>query len=134
MPAQRKVFRIEENWHANIRSEMPAVSVDNDEAAQRHHELTEMMAMRALLNSRTQANLRSSREKSRAAREVADQSPIGQAHELKGELDLIHEAIRRTKQDIGGFKGDDFLGQQIAHVSQELDAVTACTEQATQKS
>jgi len=52
MPAQRKVFRIEENLHAHVRGEMPVVSVD-DEAAQRHHELmTEMMAMRALLNTR----------------------------------------------------------------------------------
>ena len=52
MPAQRKVFRIEENLHADICGEMPAVSAD-DEAAQRHHELmTEIMTMRALLNTR----------------------------------------------------------------------------------
>ena len=133
MPAQRKVFRIEENLHATIRGEMPVVLVD-DEAAQRHHELmTEMMAMRALLNSRTQSNSRSSREKSRPARDETGQTQIGQAHELKGELDLIHEAIRRTKHDIDGLESNDFFGPQMAHVGQELDAVVAGTEQATQK-
>ncbi len=137
MPAQRKIFRIEENLHADIRGEMPVVAVD-DEAAQRHHELmTEMIAMRALLSARTppsrESSRKSSRETSGNARDEVGQTQIGQAQELKGELDLIHEAIRRTKQDIGGFEGSDFFGPQMARVGQELDAVVTGTEQATEK-
>jgi chemotaxis protein CheZ len=133
MPEQRKVFRIEENLHASIRGETPVVSAD-DEAAQRHHELmTEMMAMRALLNKRSSLHPESSRETRGIARDNIGQSQISQAHELKGELDLIHEAIRRTKQDIGGFDGSDFFGPQMARVGRELDAVVSGTEQATEK-
>ena len=137
MPAQRKVFRIEENLHASIRGEMPVASA-GDEAAQRHHELmTEMVAMRALLNTRTppgrEVRRESGRETSTPARDKIGQTQIGQAHELKGELDLIHEAIRRTKQDIGGFEGNDFFGPPMARVGRELDAVVTGTEQATEK-
>jgi chemotaxis protein CheZ len=133
MPAQRKVFRIEENLHASIRGETPVVSAD-DEAAQRHHELmTEIMAMRALLNARSSPRPASARETRRIAHDNIGQSQISQAHELKGELDLIHEAIRRTKQDIGGFEGSDFFGPQMARVGRELDAVVSGTEQATEK-
>jgi chemotaxis protein CheZ len=137
MPAQRKVFRIEENLHADVRGEMPVVSVD-DEAAQRHHELmTEMMAMRALLNTRPPQSREERREPTQVtrgtARDEIGRTQIGQAYELKGELDLIHEAIRRTKQDIGGFEGSDFFGPQMARVGQELDAVVVGTEQATEK-
>src|SRR5262249_40264777 len=46
--------------------------------------------------------------------------------------DLIHEAIRRTKQDIGGLEVNAFIGPQMARVGRELDAVIAGTEQATQ--
>src|SRR5262249_23335817 len=46
--------------------------------------------------------------------------------------DLIHEAIRRTKQDIGGLEVNAFIGPQMAPVGRELDAVIAGTEQATQ--
>src|SRR5262249_36342270 len=46
--------------------------------------------------------------------------------------DLIHEAIRRTKQDIGGLEVNAFIGPQMAPVGRELDALIAGTEQATQ--
>ena len=153
MPAQRKVFRIEENLPADICGAMPAVAAD-DEAALRHHELmTEIMMLRALLNPRTPANRVPNREtqqefkqdsKQESSREsiretggdVHEQighAQIGQAYELKGELDLIHEAIRRTREDIGGLEVGTFIGPKMARVGQELDAVIDGTEQATQK-
>jgi chemotaxis protein CheZ len=132
MPAQRKVFRIEENVHADIRGEISAVSAD-DEAAQRHHELmTEIMTLRAVLNTRLSPSQDSSQESSREPSGNAHDQ-ISQAHELKVELDLIHEAIRRTKHDIGGFEVGSFFGPQMARVGQELDAVITGTEQATQR-
>ena len=127
MPAQRKVFRIEESVlagvHANVH-DLPPVATPDNEAALRHHEvMTELLALRALLNVRAQAGRETTAN-------VHD--PVAQAHELKSELDLIHEAIRQTKQDIGGLETGAFLGPQMARVGRELDAVIAGTEQATQ--
>ena len=123
MPAQRKIFRIEESAQFDARGAIPAAAAD-DEAQLRHHELmTELMAVRALLDQHAQLR----REPSESGREA-----IAQAHELKSELDLIHEAIRRTKQDIGGFETGGYFGPQMARVGRELDAVISGTEQATQ--
>jgi chemotaxis protein CheZ len=152
MAAQRKVFRIEENLPAEIYGALPAVATDG-EAAQRHHELmTEIMMLRALLNPRAppiqEIKQESKQELERETKQVSKQKPspetiretgtlvheqIGQAYEFKGELDLIREAIRRTKQDIGGLEVGTFIGPQMARVGQELDAVIDGTEQATQK-
>jgi len=123
MAAQRKIFRIEESAQFGPRGAVPATPAD-DEAALRHHELmTELMALRALLDQQTQP---------RRATSETGRTEIILAHELKSELDLIHEAIRRTKQDIGGLETGVFLGPQMARVGRELDAVIAGTEQATQ--
>jgi chemotaxis protein CheZ len=123
MAAQRKVFHIEESAHADVRSAIGAATPD-DEAALRHHELmTEVAALRALLNSRTQT----SRETFETGR-----AQIVKAYELKHELDLIYEAIRRTKQEMGRHDANAVIGPQMARVGRELDAVVAGTEQATE--
>src|SRR5262249_30089513 len=123
MAAPRKIFRIEESGHIIARGAASTPPVD-DEAALRHHEvMTALTVLPALIEQRTQLTpetIASGREQ------------IAQAHELKIELDLIHEAIRRTKQDIGGLEVNAFIGPQMARVGRELDAVIAGTEQATQ--
>ena len=123
MPVQRKIFRIEESVHADACGGISAAVVD-DEATLRHHELmTELKALRALLDPRAQVNCEMAK---------TCQVQICEAPEFKQELDLIYEAIRRIKQDMGGLEANTFIGPRMAHVGRELDAVIAGTEQATQ--
>jgi len=74
-------------------------------------------------------------------REVADaqalletyRAQIEQCAKLKVELDLIHDAINRTKREIATLHGKSFDGQEMAKVNGELGAVVGGTEQATQQ-
>jgi chemotaxis protein CheZ len=75
------------------------------------------------------------------ARETADaqalletyRAQIEQCEKLKVELDLIHDAINRTKREIATLHGKSFDGQEMAKVNGELGAVVGGTEQATQQ-
>lgn len=58
---------------------------------------------------------------------------IEQCEKLKVELDLIHDAIDRTKREIAVLHGKSFDGQEMAKVNGELGAVVGGTEQATQQ-
>jgi chemotaxis protein CheZ len=58
---------------------------------------------------------------------------IEQCEKLKVELDLIHDAIGRTKREIAVLHGKSFDGQEMAKVNGELGAVVGGTEQATQQ-
>src|SRR6185312_2089157 len=49
------------------------------------------------------------------------------------ELDLIHDAINRTKREIAVLHGKSFDGNEMAKVTGELGAVVGGTEQATQQ-
>ena len=74
-------------------------------------------------------------------REVADaqalletyRAQIEQCEKLKVELDLIHDAINRTKREIAILHGKSFDGEEMAKVNGELGAVVGGTEQATQQ-
>lgn len=123
MPAPRKIFRIEEREPVAARTALPTLVPDDDAAARHREVMTELIALRALLDQRAQT----SHETAEASRHQIDQ-----AHELKRELDLIHETIRRTKRDVGGLEAGAFIGPQMARVGRELDAVIIGTEQATQ--
>jgi chemotaxis protein CheZ len=50
---------------------------------------------------------------------------IEQCEKLKVELDLIHDAINRTKREIAVLHGKSFNGQEMAKVNGELGAVSA---------
>jgi chemotaxis protein CheZ len=75
------------------------------------------------------------------AREVSDaqalletyRAQIEQCEKLKVELDLIHDAISRTKHEIAVLHGKSFNGNEMAKVTGELGAVVGGTEQATQQ-
>ena len=58
---------------------------------------------------------------------------IEQCEKLKVELDLIHDAINRTKREIAVLHGKSFDGEEMAKVNGELGAVVGGTEQATQQ-
>ena len=76
-----------------------------------------------------------------AAREVAEaralletyRAQIEQCEKLKVELDLIHDAIDRTKGEIATLHAKSFDGEEMAKVNGELGAVVGGTEQATQQ-
>src|SRR5206468_10593458 len=58
---------------------------------------------------------------------------IEQCAKLKVELDLICDAINRTKREIAVLHGTSFNGEEMAKVNGELGAVVGGTEQATQQ-
>ena len=58
---------------------------------------------------------------------------IEQCEKLKVELDLIHDAISRTKHEIAVLHGNSFNGDEMSKVTGELGAVVGGTEQATQQ-
>ena len=58
---------------------------------------------------------------------------IEQCEKLKIELDLIHDAITRTKQEIAVLHGKSFDGDEMARVNGELGAGVGGTEEATQQ-
>ena len=58
---------------------------------------------------------------------------IEQCEKLKIELDLIYDAINRTKREIAVLHGKSFSGEEMARVNGELGAVVGGTEEATQQ-
>lgn len=76
-----------------------------------------------------------------ASREMAEaqalletyRAQIEQCEKLKVELDLIHDAISRTKREIAAIHGKSFDGNEMAKINGELGAVANGTEQATQQ-
>jgi chemotaxis protein CheZ len=137
MPLQRKVFHIEQNGHEIVAEpdaeglaaasdpmadSMPSPRPDLN-AVQRHHELiTEIKALRALVEPREEAQ------------RILDtyQAQLAEMQKLKGELVVIHNAISRTKQEIATLHVTGFHGESMSRMTHELDAVVAGTEQATQ--
>jgi chemotaxis protein CheZ len=130
MPAQRKIFRIEQmSGDGSIEQsiEMPVDVIESgarsDTATQRHQEMMlEIRALRALIMP------------SDDAQRVLDtyQTQLAEMQKLKGELVIIHNAISRTKQEIATLHLTGFRGQQMSRMTHELDAVVNGTEQATQ--
>jgi chemotaxis protein CheZ len=137
MPVHRRRFRIEETFAGN----MPMASPDDGDIDPMHGEImTELRAIRAQM-----AGIRLG-----AATETADTSmtrasaetgalietyraQIEQCEKLKVELDLIHDAISRTKREIAVLHGTSFNGEEMARVNGELGAVVGGTEEATQQ-
>ncbi len=117
MPAQRKVFRIEELLHGG-RDRAAA-----GESAPSHGELLrEIKSLREALLTQTGAN---------AAPAPIPAAPLGEARKLKIELDVIGEAIRQTRTEISTLQDQGFDGARVARVAHELSAVVSGTEQAT---
>lgn len=117
MPAQRKVFRIEELLHGG------RDSAAGGESASSHGELLrEIKSLREALLAQTGAN---------AAPAPMPAAPLGEARKLKIELDVIGEAIRQTRTEISTLQDQGFDGARVARVAHELSAVVSGTEQAT---
>jgi chemotaxis protein CheZ len=147
MPVHRKRFRIEEA----IGADMPAVQeVGGGDIGPMHREImAELRAIRVQMGSaghRGESAPMAGSGKSataatleetalREARVLLDtyRAQIEQCEKLKVELDLIHDAINRTKREIAVLHGSSFNGEEMAKVNGELGAVVGGTEQATQQ-
>jgi chemotaxis protein CheZ len=136
MPVHRKRFRIEESFFGAA----PDSADIGEDAIPMHREImSELRAIREQMASPNRG----------AAAGAVDPTPqlasdaqillqtyraqIEQCEKLKVELDLIHDAINRTKQEIAMLHGKSFDGAEMAKMTGELGAVVGGTEQATQQ-
>ena len=135
MPIHRKRFRAE----TAINGEMPMPEIVESDAGPMHREImSELRAIRAQMASAPNGAASTGET---VAGEVAEaqalletyRAQIEQCEKLKVELDLIHDAISRTKREIAVLHGKSFDGQEMAKVNGELGAVVGGTEQATQQ-
>jgi chemotaxis protein CheZ len=137
MPVHRKRFRIEEAFGTGDTA-MPVLP--EGEIGPLHREImNELRAIRVQM-AEGRGVPASSIQRS-VAREV-DAAPalletyraqIEQCEKLKVELDLICDAINRTKREIAVLHGTSFNGEEMAKVNGELGAVVGGTEHATQQ-
>src|SRR5258708_23868992 len=134
MPIHRQRVRIEEAFTGDMA--MPAV--DGGIGPMHQEIMTELRAIRAQMGSpghlAATAGIGAS-----VSREVADahrlletyRAQIEQCEKLKVELDLIHDAINRTKREIAVLHGKSFDGNEMAKVNAELVAAAARPQQIT---
>lgn len=120
MAIQRKIFRIEQ-----LNGDEPAqdVSADTAESALRHVEImTALNELRAMFGSNVARSERTA--------EGFD-PPTDDSATLKAELDIIDEAIKRTRQELVKLRDGAYEGPTVARAANELDAVVIGTESAT---
>jgi chemotaxis protein CheZ len=135
MPIHRRRFRVEQA----VIGEMPIPVVADDDTGPMHREImSELRAIRSQMaapsssaTTEAEANLPSTVAEAQALLETY-RAQIEQCEKLKVELDLIHDAIDRTKQEIAVLHGTSFSGEEMARVNGELGAVVGGTEEATQ--
>jgi chemotaxis protein CheZ len=139
MSVSRKRFRVEQAIVGDMPMSMPDVA--EGDAGPMHREImAELRAIRAQMAAPARSGAPETTEAA-IAREVAEsqalletyRAQIEQCEKLKVELDLIHDAISRTKREIAVLHGRSFDGEEMAKVNGELGAVVGGTEQATQQ-
>jgi chemotaxis protein CheZ len=139
MPIHRRRFRIEEAFVG----EMPILpEVEGAEVGPMHREImSELRAIRAQMGTTPVHSATAGAIDEAASRETAEahalletyRAQIEQCEKLKVELDLIYDAISRTKREIAVLHGNSFNGEEMAKVNGELGAVVGGTEEATQQ-
>ena len=138
MPVHRKRFRIEEAFLGD----MPMPTAGDGDSDPMHHEImAELRAIRAEMAGSAGAVAVASPGEESSGHRAPDalallqtyRAQIEQCQKLKIELDLIHDAISRTKREIAVLHGKSFNGGEMSKVTGELGAVVGGTEQATQQ-
>jgi chemotaxis protein CheZ len=136
MAVHRRRFRIEA-LQSGLQSGLPVIAQGDDGALPHHHEImNELRAIRAEMAAPHRAAADASQPRhdgSASAQLETYRAQIEQCEKLKIELDLIHDAIIRTKQEIATLHGKSFSGEEMARVTGELGAVVGGTEEATQQ-
>jgi len=122
MQARRKAFRVETMDRVTGRA---IAHVNNGHQASHHHDeiMSELRVLRSLVKPAEQVT-----------QQMIDayKGQITEAAKLKGELDLIQDAINKTKQEIATVHVTGFEGPEMARVTNELDAIVGGTESATE--
>src|SRR5947209_9414890 len=120
MLAQRKPFRVETMDRARVTGH------GNGRAHHFPHDeiMTELRALRSLVTPAEQVSLQTI---------DSYKAQIAEAQKLKTELDLIYDAINKTKQEIATVHLTGFEGPEMARVTDELDAIVGGTEHATEQ-
>src|SRR5436190_9055416 len=139
MSVSRKRFRVEQAILGDAPMAMPEVA-EGDTGPMHREIMAELRAIRAQMAAAL-ARKSSETPEQAATREIAEsqalletyRAQIEQCEKLKVELDLIHDAISRTKREIAVLHGKSFNGEEMAKVNGELGAVVGGTEQATQQ-
>src|ERR1700723_518616 len=138
MPVHRRRFRIEEAFAGDLPI---SLEVDDGEVGPMHREImSELRAIRAQMGTAGQTMIAGTIGEA-ASRETAEAhalletycAQIEQCEKLKVELDLIYDAISRTKREIAVLHGNSFNGEEMAKVNGELGAVVGGTEEFTQQ-
>jgi chemotaxis protein CheZ len=136
MAAQRKRFRIEEVFLGDTPvSETPSADIImpmHREIMNELRAIREQMARPHRIESDTNEPLPAQASAAELLLQTY-RAQMEQCEKLKVELDLIHDAINRTKQEIAVLHGKSFDGTEMAKVTGELGAVVGGTEQATQQ-
>jgi chemotaxis protein CheZ len=135
MPIHRRRFRVEEA----VVGDMPMPVVVDDDTGPMHREImSELRAIRSQMA--TPSHSATAEAEAHPPTTVAEaqamletyRAQIEQCEKLKIELDLIYDAIDRTKREIAVLHGTSFSGEEMARVNGELGAVVGGTEEATQ--
>ncbi len=129
MASQRKVFRIEEM----LQGEMPmAFPQDDSEHASRHAEMmAELRALRSMMTTAKPSDAAVAPEEQQVVEIFHAQA--AEARKLKIELDVIDQAIKKTKGEMVSLQDHGLDGGQMARVTQELAAVKVGTTDATDR-
>src|SRR5438874_470698 len=138
MPVNRKRFRVEQAILGDVPMVMP-VGAEVDVGPMHREIMAELRAIRAQMAAPGRRPSETTEEA--VNHEIAEtkamldtyRAQIEQCEKLKVELDLIHDAISRTKREIAVLHGKSFDGDEMAKVNGELGAVVGGTEQATQQ-
>ena len=114
--AARKMFRIE--------AITAGAAGAGDRGEDRHRELlAEIRSLRNLVQPTQELSEKALEQLRRDQHE---------ASKIKAEMDLIYEAINRTKREIATLHVSGCNGQELSRVTNELDAVVGGTELATE--
>jgi chemotaxis protein CheZ len=121
MQGRRKTFRIEA---VNGYRATKASGADHNVAALHNEIMTELKTLRSIIEPKEAVSERMIE---------AYKNEIAEAHKLKAELDLIYDAINKTKHEIATVHVSGFEGPEMARVTHELDAIVGGTAQATDR-
>jgi chemotaxis protein CheZ len=121
MPAQRKIFRIEETMGS---ASEPQDSLGPDALAVPSEVIDELRALRALMEQRMPGGA--------TPRPAAD-VPAQEVRRLKIELDVIGNAIKQTRTEIVSLQDQGFDSTRVSRVAKELDAVFDDATRATDR-
>lgn len=133
MAIRRKRFRIEE---LQTGAAAAANDFSGEHSTSGHQQI--MAELRAIRDEMARPASGPAQSEAPCSADVANlletyRAQIEQCEKLKTELDLIHGAIAKTKQEIAALHGKSFDGAEMAKVTGELGAIVGGTEEATQR-